>query len=477
MTPSSPEPGAVVELPTDVPLLQQMVRELQAQVRELTERLSRNSDNSSQPPSSDKPWRQRQQKPRSERKRGAQPGHPGSHRRLVPEAQVAAVIPVQPVACDHCQHEFEEPSARGRHKIRRHQVTELPPICPVVNEYQLHRRRCKVCGKQTWATLPEGVSPRCVGPRLQALVALLTGACRLSRRPVQDLLRHLCGVELSLGTIAALEATTAQALEAAYAAVGQAVPAAPVLFVDETSWKEEGRLQWLWTATSADFAFYRLDPHRSQAACDALLGRSADRSACGALIISDRYSGYGHLPASQRSFCWAHLLREFRAALERGGLDGTVARWVMDLFGQILTAWRSFRAGALDRPMLLATIAPWQTSLQTPLNWGSQQGSRRLQVLCRALLAQWDLLWNWLHTDGAEPTNNAAERALRPAVLWRKSSFGHQSENGKRYVERMLTVVTTLRLQHRNLWEYLVEACDAAVHGRAGPSLLIEAPT
>ena len=467
-------------LPDDVPTLQCMVRELQAvvarmeeQLRELTERVNRNSGNSSKPPSSDPPWRQRPGKPPSGKKRGGQRGHPGHCRRLAPTSAVDHVVVCTPQTCGHCGVHFPETSQR-RCKVRRFQVVELPPIRPEITEYQVAARRCRGCGRRTWGTLPEGVN-RCVGPRVQAVAALLSGACRLPRRQTQALLADLFGVQLSLGTLCALEADTARALAAPYAELASEVPRTAVLGVDETSWKEAGTLHWVWTAVTQRFAFFRVDRHRSRAVFDQLVPTAPEQRA-GPVVISDRYSAYGHLPAERRSLCWAHLARDFRAAEERGGIDAVIGRWVLEVFGEVLAPWHRYRAGELPREAFLAEIRARQQELQAPLHWGAEHGSRKTRTLCDALLNQWSSLWTWLEVEGGEPTNNAAERALRPAVLWRKSSFGHQSETGEQFVERMLTTVTTLRLQGRNVWQYIVGTCVDARQGTSAPSLLHQAP-
>jgi transposase len=477
---AQPVPVEPDDLPDDAPTLKRMVRELlatvavlQEQVQTLTERLDRNSSNSSRPPSSDPPWRERERKPPTGKKRGGQPGHRGRHREVLPPDQVDHVQKVLPPACAHCGDAFPSELPR-RVKYRRHQVVELPEIRPVVTEYQLYARRCRCCGRRTWATLPPGVKDRCVGPRVQAITAILSGACRLSRRQVQTLLADLFGVKIALGTVSALEADTVRALAAPYQEVAEAVPRRAALGVDETSWREAGVLHWLWTAACREFVFYRVDRHRNRAAFAALLGLAPDDPLPDTLFHTDRFSAYGHLPPERRSFCLAHLAREFRAVWERGGVDRALGSWLLDVTGSILEPWHAHRTGKLTREAFVRAVKERREELRFPLRWGSQSGSRKTQTLCRSLLGHWGYLWAWLEVEEGEPTNNAAERALRPAVLWRKNSFGHQSAVGEQFVERMLTVVGTLRLQQRNLWEFLVAACEAEAHGRPAPKLLTQ---
>jgi transposase len=490
-----PEPFPTGDLPDDVPTLQAMVRQLQAalavvpeleaavhrlqeQVRELSEQKSRHSGNSSRPPSSDPPWRQRPKQSPSGKKRGGQPGHTGAYRPLQPQSAVDQVVVCAPEACGHCGASFPDGAPR-RQKFQRFQGVELPPIRPEVTEYQLEARRCRCCGRRTWGQLPPGVT-RCAGPRVQAITALLSGACRLPRRQTQAVLEDLFGVRLSLGTMCALEADTARALAAAYEELASEVPRAKVLGVDETSWKEAGTLHWIWTAVTKQFAFFHVDRHRSRAVFNELVPEATPGGGkVGPVVITDRYSAYGHLPPERRSLCWAHLARDFRAAEERGGIDAVVGRWVLEVFGKVLGPWHRYRAGELEREAFLSEMKARQEELRAPLRWGAEHGSAQTRALCWDLLERWPSLWTWLEVEGGEPTNNAAERALRPAVLWPGTlwvnSFGHQSETGEQFVERMLTVVTTLRLQGRNVWHYLVTTCEMARRGESAPSLLSQA--
>ena len=310
------------------------VAALQAEVMELREQLQRNSSNSSKPPSSDPPWRStRQKKTSSGRKPGGQPGHLGLHRRLLPPEQIDTYVEVEPECCQGCGHSFLSVPVPSRRKWRCHQVAELPPLRPHVTEYRLYARHCRDCGKRTWASLPVGVSRRCVGPRAQAVLALLAGACRLSRRQVQSLAQDVFGIGLSLGTVSALEADTATALTAPYRELAQAVVQEPVLFVDETSWREAGVLHWLWTVASRHYVYYRLDRHRNRAACRALLA-DAETGPSPPCVTTDRYGVYDYLDPEQRSFCWAHLIRECLGMAARGGVDGAVAHWLLDRMGR-----------------------------------------------------------------------------------------------------------------------------------------------
>ena len=190
--------------------LEARVAALEATVQALLERLQQDSRTSSRPPSSDPPERQRPRRQPSGRRRGGQPGHPGQTRTLVPVEDVDVVMPLKPAQCARCQQPLwgEDPQPQ------RHQVCEIPPMKPVITEYQLHQLVCPVCGDSTRAAWPDGVPTGAYGPRVQAITALCTGAYRLSKRTTQQLLADLFGVTMSLGTVSTLEAATAQAVTA-----------------------------------------------------------------------------------------------------------------------------------------------------------------------------------------------------------------------------------------------------------------------
>jgi transposase len=309
-----------------------------------------------------------------------------------------------------------------------------------------------------------------VGPRLQAFCALLTGRFRLGRRSTLELLQDAFGLPLSLGPLAALEADTAAALLLPDEEGAQAVAQAASLNADETGWKEAGKRPWLWLAATPSLALFRLHDRRHRTAFEALLPLTAT-----GIVTSDRFGVYTRLPLSRRQLCWAPLARDFQALAEGSGTAVTVGLWEQDQLRPLFAHGHAFRTGGGDRARLQEAMLPVQQQFHALLSWGRTL-SGRAGALCRDLHEKEAALWTFLFHEGVAPTNNHAERVLRPAVLWRKTSFGHQSETGKHYVERMLTCVSTLRLQSRNILAYLETACRAALTGAPAPSLLPSAP-
>ena len=225
-----------------------------------------------------------------------------------------------------------------------------------------------------------------------------------------------------MGTLSALEGDTAQALEIPYREVAQAVTAAAVLHVDETSWREAGQLQWLWTAVGRQFAFYRVDRRRNRAALAGLLGLEDSEDLPAGVLHTDRYRAYGHLPVEQRSFCWAHLIREFQAMYERGGIDGVVGSWLLDGAAHILGLWHTLWEGTQTREAFLAALSVAQTEFRIPLGWGQEKGTAATQTLCRDLLQRWEYLWTWARGKGASPPTTGRSGPCGPRYSGAKAA-------------------------------------------------------
>ena len=446
---------------------QALILALQERIRELEARLGQTSANSSRPPSSDPPQTPaRPTAPPSGRQRGGQPGHRGVCRALLPIEQVDEVEEVVPEVCRHCGQPFPEHAGR-RAQAWRHQVVELLPLAVRVTEYQMVVRRCLACGKRTRADLPTGVPRRPFGARLTAVIALLSGRYRLSRREVRQLLQDLWQVRVSLGAVVRQEQAQSAALAPVVEEARAAVQQADVVNLDETGWRQERKRAWLWTAVAAGLTVFHIDSSRGGTAVEAVLGAEF-----GGVVGSDRWSAYNRFPAERRALCYAHLKRDFQALVDRGGEAESIGRWGLAEIERLFALWHRFRAGEFGRRDLQRRLIPLQARLGRLLRRGQETPARKAAGLCRELTKWWPALWTFARVDGVEPTNNVAERALRPAVLWRKGSFGTDSEAGTRFAEQMLTVVATCRQQGRRLLDFLVAAGEAALQGTAAPSLL-----
>jgi transposase len=442
---------------------EQRIAALETQVRELRVQLQQNSQNSSRPPSSDGPHVKRKPpKPPSGRKPGGQPGHEPHRRALVPLEQVSEVIVCKPQQCRRCG----RPLAGTDRSPWRQQVVELPPLQPQITEYQLHRLACSGCGITTCGELPAGVWPGCYGPRLASVVALCSGAYRMSKRMVASFCRDVLRVELSVGEICQIEQTVTQAVAPAVEEAALYVQSCDTN-IDETPWREQRRRRWLWTVVTTQVSVFAIASGRGAAVLQALVG-----DWYGGIITSDRAKAYDVRPLRERQICWAHLSRDFQAMIDRSG-PGQVVGEVLLEHAQVLFAWWHWvRDGTWARSTFQSYIRPLRASFRLELERGRQSACAKTAATCRELLAREAALWTFVRVGGVEPTNNAAERQLRHAVQWRKVSYGTQSERGSRFVASILTVLLSCQQQHRSALRYLTTCCQAFYANRPVPSLV-----
>ncbi len=445
--------------------LQAAMQQLEATVHQVREQLQQNSRTSSRPPSSDPPQAvgQRPRRAPSGRPPGGQPGHEGQTRVLLPVEAVDVVILVKPECCRRCRHPLQGADSQPQ----RHQVTEIPPVKPVVTEYQLHRLVCPSCGESTRAELPVDVPRGACGPRVQAITALCTGAYHLSKRTTQSVLEDLFGVSMGLGTVANLEQATVQALTEPVAEARAYVQAQPAAYVDETGWREGHARAWLWTAVTAWVTVFVVRPSRSGKVAQELLGERF-----WGWLVTDRWSAYTWYPTWRRQLCWAHLLRDIEAMIERGGRSQEIGEALRAQARHMFHWWHRVRDGTLAHASFASYMRPIRREMERWLDAGQTCGVPKTEGTCREILKRRQALWTFVRHPGVEPTNNAAERAIRPGVLWRKGSFGTHSPDGSRFVEAMMTVVATLKQQHCHVLDYLTVACAASLSGQPIPSLL-----
>lgn len=444
-------------------------QQLARRVADLEAQLAKHSANSSKPPSSDPPSAPpKPPKPKTDRNRGAQKGHAGTHRPLVPPDEVSEFVVHRPSVCRGCHTDL--PLDLAADAIERHQVWELPPIRPTITEHQFVTLRCPCCHTPQRAEHPLALPAGAFGPNVIALTAVLRGRYHLSTRAIVSLLNDVLGIPLSLGCVPRLQETASVALGGVYDEVRTAVRSQAVLNVDETPWKESGQQRYLWAAVSRVGTLFQVE-RRTQAALVRLLG--ADY---GGVVGSDRYAAYRLIPTERRQVCWAHLKRDWRFFAER---DGPVGEWGeegLKQIGALFEVWHRFRGGTCGREGLVREMKPIQERLWTLLDEGRDGLPwERARGFCRELRSVWEGLWTFVRAEGVEPTNNAAEQDVRPAVLWRKGSYGTQSESGSRFVERILTVVTTARRQRRDVLAFVADAIRASWSGRPAP-LLISTP-
>jgi transposase len=331
-----------------------------------------------------------------------------------------------------------------------------------VTEYRLHTLACSECGAETRAELPAGVPQGAFGPHLQAMVALSSGHYHLSKRKTKELMADFFQAEVSLGSIPALEQRASEAVREPVEEAREYVKTQSAVNMDETGWHEGNQRAWLWVAATTWVTVFLIRLSRGSKVAKEMLGE----------LTSDRWSAYNWLSTLLRQLCWAHLLRNFQAFVERGGESQRIGEAILTQAELMFQWWHKVRDGTMSRAAFQEQMQPVQHQVGELLRQGRACDHSKTAGTCRDILKREDALWTFVRVEGVEPTNNFGEHQVRPGVLWRNGSFGTQSEVGSRFVERIMTVVATLRQQDRNVLDYLTEACDAANRGRKASSLL-----
>lgn len=453
------------QLKARVAELEEKLRQQSALIEDLYQKLGLNSQNSSLPPSADRPAAapKKEPKTKSGRKQGAQPGHVGKNRPLQPPEKVTRFEDHKPTECHDCGESLEgsDPSPY------RHQVTEVPKVEPTLVEHRLHCLQCKACGARTRAALPPGVPNRAFGPRLAAFIGVLSGGYRMSKRQIGELLYDFFGVDICLGSIKALETDISKALAPSVEQAKAYVKAQEVSNLDETGWRHEKKRAWLWVALAGLVSVFVIRASRASKVAKELLGESYKGT-----VGSDRWSAYTWLEALQRQICWSHLKRDFAKMAERLSEDARIGEDLEKQREALFKLWYRVRDGTLARSSFRTLVSPIRQEIRGLLVEGSKSSDRKIASLSRGILKDEPSLWTFVRVEGVEPTNNGAERAIRFSVIWRKTSFGTESDDGRLFVERMLTVGGSLRLQGRNVLDFVTEAFQSALIGKPSPSLL-----
>jgi transposase len=447
--------------------LLERIAQLEEQVRALEARLGQNACNSSVPPSANPPSAPKPVvKKRTGKATGGQPGHRGQSRLRLPPERVQHTIALVPRQCERCRAPLPAQPGPDDPEPSWHQFAELPRLAAVVTEFQGHARTCACCGHVSRERIPAEIRAHTFGPRLSAALGYLSGSQHLSQRGLEETTEALFEVPISLGSVGSLQEELSQALEAPHQEIAQVVQQAAVKHVDETGWKQAGQRRWLWTAVAAGAVYFLVQVGRSAKALRGLLGEVIRGVVC-----SDRWSAYQVIPLGQRQICWAHLKRDFQAMVDRGGAGAATGEELLFHTDMLFGLWYKVRDGTRRRRWLQRQLEWLRPEVQTLLQSGAACACAETAGTCAKILEVEEALWTFAHVEGLEPTNNAAERALRPAVLRRKRSFGNHSEAGCRYVSRLLSVVQTRKRQGRSALEYLQQALEAHRHGLPIPKL------
>ena len=453
-----PEAQAIIRL------LLARIAELESRIEELERQVKgKTPQNSSLPPSTQHPHaRPQPPKRKSKKKRGGQPGHDKHERPLIPTDQCDDVRPLKPAECRRCGAKL----AGNDPEPLRHQVWEVPEIKPHVTEFQRHRLTCPCCGETTCAELPLGVPQGQSGPRLMALTALLMAFYRQSKRRTAEFLSTLLGQPCCPSLTVKIQNQVTTALRPSYEALAAQLPTQEQLSIDETGTKEANGKAWLWTFVARMFTVFAVRATREATALTAFLGEKFH-----GIVTCDRAKMYWHLGCLQ--WCWAHLKRDFQAMIDSGDRRAKHLGWrLRHATCELFEHWADYRAGKISRAALLHRMGPVRRKVERLLLRGTQSGNSDVRGTCRELYEHRQWLWMFLRHEGVEPTNNAGERSLRHAVIWRKLSFGTQSASGSRFVETMLTVIETCRQQGHNVFAFLTATVEAHLSHQPAPSLL-----
>lgn len=456
-----PRDERIAELEAEVAELNTALAKALARISDLEEKLRSNSTNSSKPPSSDPPSMKRVLSKPKGRKPGGQPGHSGHQRNLLPREQVSALVELKPSECRRCGH-----SLRGEDPAPwRHQVAEIPPVKPTVTEYRRHLLVCHRCGESTRAQLPSGVTESPFGPRLTATIATCTGIYHLSRRTTEGLLKDQFGVELSLGSISACEERVSQALAAPMAEAVEYAQKQRTTNVDETGWRLSRKLAWLWVMVTPLVTVFRVQVGRGLAAAQEILGKFEG------VLGTDRWKAYDRW-GGRRQLCWAHLLRDFICFSERAGASATLGLALIEETKRLLRKWWRLKEDKMTRAQFRERARPVQRRIEALLLKASTCRQAKTAGQAKEMLKLKNAFWTFIELEGVVPTNNAAERALRAAVLWRKRAFGSHSQEGAAFAERMLTSAATLKAQKRNAIDFITACVETHWQNIRQPSLL-----
>jgi hypothetical protein len=456
--------------------LARVLYELLQEWNKLNQRLNQDSTNSHRSPSTDGPEAKAKHKAESKashskhgsRKQGAQPGHQPVEQPFVPIEQVETIEDYKPDHCEHCGHPLEgvpdDPNPYCK------QLFDFEIVLHVIEMHQ-HSLTCPCCGEITKGTLPEKAQGSIYSANVVALVGVLTGLYQISRRMAAMFIKEIIGIPISVGSVSNLEKELTESASPVMDEIEEVAQKAEQGNADETGFgMEHGKQGWLWVLVTSVAVLFRLLGSRSGACARKILGSFEG------ILTSDRWGGYNWFNAEKRQICWAHLKRDFQAICELGAKGEAIGKALLKQVKLMFRLWYRFKkwkasqeakGKKVSMTVLEAQMQPIRKRIKVLLEEGKREGIKK----CETILKVEESLWTFLREDGVEPTNNAAEQAIRPAVLWKKRSFGVESERGARYVESMLSIWMTSRRNGVNPIQFLGEMVKSSRSDLPAPSI------
>ena len=367
------------------------------------------------------------------KKPGAPPGHKGCGRPRPPE--VDEIVIVKPKCCPHCGSEEVKEEEGFRERV----VTDVE-FRVRRRKYRLNRGYCPRC-KRSFYPEPEGCR---AGERIGPNASSAAGYMRtigIPGRKIEEIFENVFGLKLTHTTILSKETKLAKAAEPLYAGIEGRVRESERVHIDETGWRVDGKNWWLWCFVNKAAAYFHIDRSRGRGVPEGILGREYK-----GIAITDFYSAYNKLPCGGRQPCMGHLLREVKRVEGRSeGEERAFCRGLKETLKSSIEVWRRFRAGEIDEREL-SVEREGIIGRTVKLIEGAPTGADAQRIVKR-LLKHHEEIFRFLYDPRIEPTNNEAERALRPSVVKRKTSFGSRSERGARNHSVLTSVVQTAQRQ------------------------------
>ena len=460
------------ELPVDE--LAEVAHEALQNWDKLNQKINQDSTNSSRAPSTDNPEAKAKRKAEKEehpkhrvRKQGAQPGHEAVNRPLVPLNEGDIVINCKPEICAHCgaslaDESDSEPYCRQQYDFE---------IIRRTTEYRKHRIKCPCCGHTTEGKLPQEANESAYSPNVAGLVGTLTGQCQMSRRMTATFIEDLTGIPISEGSVSNLEKELTEAAQPVMKEIELAAQNAEQGNADETAiGMKNGKQGWLWVLVTPFAVLFRLFSGRGQKYASILLGCFEG------ILTSDRWNGYNRYPKEKHQLCWAHLLRDFKAMTESGADGEAIGTALRKEARAMFRLWHRFKKWKSNQErkgikVSMTVLESQMKAIRDRIKVLLEEGKKRGVPKCGPILKLEPQLWVFTKKEGIEPTNNVAEQNIRPAVLWKKRSFGVESERGGQYVEAMLSIKMTARLNGVSLAKFLREMILAFRSKAPAPSI------